>query len=522
MPPPIFTHFMKIAVISDIHANLQAWKAILLDIRTLKADSMICLGDIIGYGPNPAEVLEEVYSNVDHMVLGNHDAATCGMIDTDLFNDNAQDSIAWTKSRLNNKAVNFLKSLPLSLAAEDFRCAHGEPVNPGAFNYVFQPEEASPVFESFQDNLFFIGHTHRPGIMVIGGSGIPRQAEAQDFELEEGKRYIVNVGSSGHPRDGSTHCSYCIYDSDLKSIFWRKIPFDIDSYLKAITDSGSPVEANSFLRNDPRLSIISTRGYIDFSPPKTPAQEVQTAEKVIEVKHLKRKLKRWRVSMFVAATALICLIAVLPLIIYTCSKQSVFYKGVSVMPRDVSSLNSAIRILATPQTDISGKLIGWDMIIGNKRKQSFQSKDINSLPALIIASEDETSEIIISSAEITPKPGQKFCMEALFRKSEDYHGSVALTVSLNKNRNGRLETFQQYLVKEPNIAKDDGWLAVKHTFTVPKDTKSFKLTIRGNFAGTIILKDVILTLKEDKRQTANLTQNQDFNKFRTVKDQAAL
>jgi len=127
---------MQVAIISDVHANMQAWNSVLLDIRSLDLDSIFCLGDTVGYGPNPAEVLSSIHTNVEHLVLGNHDAVVCGKLKPDLFNDSAAELIRWTSKQLNNQAVDFLASLPLSIDCGDFRCSHGDLADPAAFNYI--------------------------------------------------------------------------------------------------------------------------------------------------------------------------------------------------------------------------------------------------------------------------------------------------------------------------------------------------------------------------------------------------
>ena len=126
---------MRFAIVSDLHSNLQAWNAVLLDIRSQKLDRIICLGDVVGYGPDPAEVLRSVHANVNHLVLGNHDAVVCGKMDETLFNESARQIIDWTRGQLNREARRFLGSLPLSLDAGLFRCAHGDFSEPGAFNH---------------------------------------------------------------------------------------------------------------------------------------------------------------------------------------------------------------------------------------------------------------------------------------------------------------------------------------------------------------------------------------------------
>jgi len=155
---------MRFAIVSDIHSNLQAWNAALLDIRCNSIDKIVCLGDVVGYGPNPAEVLKSVHENVDYIVLGNHDAVVCGKMDASLFNDQACEIIEWTQAQLNNNAVKFLNSLPLSLASPAFRCTHGDFSQPEAFLYIIDPEDAVASWQTREEQLLFVGHTHTPNI----------------------------------------------------------------------------------------------------------------------------------------------------------------------------------------------------------------------------------------------------------------------------------------------------------------------------------------------------------------------
>ena len=108
---------MRYAIVSDIHANIRAWEAVLADIRSQRVDVIVCLGDVVGYGPKPAEVLEAVRSVTDHFVLGNHDAAAVGMMDYSIFNDHDRQAIEWTIKELSPDAKQFLSSVPLAIEA---------------------------------------------------------------------------------------------------------------------------------------------------------------------------------------------------------------------------------------------------------------------------------------------------------------------------------------------------------------------------------------------------------------------
>ena len=179
---------MRIAILSDIHANLQAWNAVWLDLKSLKADRLLCLGDMIGYGPHPAEVLEALHESADAFVLGNHEAALCGLIDPESFNPMARQCLDWTRSALSPEAHKWLSRLPLTLAADSFRCAHGDLARPESFDYIIDPADALPSWQAVPESLLFVGHSHTPGLFLLGPSGIPRRIELEDFALEPGKR----------------------------------------------------------------------------------------------------------------------------------------------------------------------------------------------------------------------------------------------------------------------------------------------------------------------------------------------
>ncbi len=221
---------MRYAILSDIHANAAALRAALVDAQDMRADRIICLGDVLGYGPEPVAALEEVYSRVHVCLAGNHDDAVCGRCTTEDFNDLAAAAVARQRNMLTDDARSWLARLPYTCEMHGFACAHGDFSDPAAFNYILAPEEAMPSWEVRKEQLLFVGHTHRPGIFVIGGSGVPHRLEPADFVLEDGKRYIVNVGSVGYPRSGICRTFYCIYDDQSRSVFFRSLPFDLDGY----------------------------------------------------------------------------------------------------------------------------------------------------------------------------------------------------------------------------------------------------------------------------------------------------
>ena len=132
---------MRIAIVSDLHANLTAWKTVLADLADLKAEQIICLGDVVGYGPHPVELLESVYSVVNVTLMGNHDAAVCGRLPTDTFSPRAASAVARHRELLAPAAIEWLTRLPLTYEGPGFRCAHGEFSEPDVFHYIVAPED---------------------------------------------------------------------------------------------------------------------------------------------------------------------------------------------------------------------------------------------------------------------------------------------------------------------------------------------------------------------------------------------
>ena len=237
---------MRYALVSDIHANLQAWTAVEHDLARMKPDQVICLGDIIGYGPNPVEVLERVYQRCDHFVMGNHDAAICGQFDPSDFNEEAREVILWTRRQLNDKAVSVLNETPYLLLAERFSCSHAEFELPERFDYIFEPTEAESSFAATEAPILFVGHTHVPCTMRRNADGTMSHLKPAAFNVLPGCRYLVNVGSVGDPRDGTTRASYVIFDDQTGAVEFRAVPFNVEAYRQALAASGLPTKPYLF------------------------------------------------------------------------------------------------------------------------------------------------------------------------------------------------------------------------------------------------------------------------------------
>jgi len=223
---------MRYAIFSDVHANRQAWGAALADIRQTKPDMVVCLGDVVGYGPMPEKVLGSVREVTDIMVLGNHDVAAFGGLDVNLFNDEAKAAIEWTRDHLSEDSLNFLRDRPLSVERGNLLFVHAEVANPQSWGYINTLEEAKVNFLFGDHFVTFVGHSHRPTIFDQSPTtGLIREHPDKNVSLIKGHRYIVNVGSVGDPRNpDDLRGRYVIYESETRTVYFRKFTFDTDTY----------------------------------------------------------------------------------------------------------------------------------------------------------------------------------------------------------------------------------------------------------------------------------------------------
>lgn len=487
---------MRYAIVSDLHANLQAWNAVYLDLRSNGAERIICLGDVVGYGPSPADVLQAVHQQVDHVVLGNHDAALCGKLDEDLFNDTARELLVWTRGRLSGNAQAFIRTWPLTLAGDGFRCAHGAFDRPALFPYLLSPQDAAASWQQVDEPLLFVGHTHEPALYVRGASGVPHRIEPQDFELESGKRYLVNVGSVGSPRDGDARASYCLYDTTQQAVYWRRVPFDLDAFRTAVRQCGIPDTPCYFLHHDPRQARRPLRELLSFKPP---ASADEGARDVIEVQtlvQLRRSLRAWQYRFAALVTAAALAAAVGGRALWRHQTQSLVLAEPALTPLDAATIPEDGNLLALPAaaTDSGAPIPGWVLSLGNRYRQSARVVvDADGTSGLELTSKTSTESIDLATPPIKVAPGTTFHPDALFRKSPDFAGSVALVVSVTRTAGGRTESLDQFYVKEPNQPRADGWSRAREKLTLPAGSTAMRFRVRGRFTGTVTVKAMKLT-----------------------------
>jgi diadenosine tetraphosphatase ApaH/serine/threonine PP2A family protein phosphatase len=232
---------MRYGILADIHANLRAFEAVLEDIDGMGgAEEIWCLGDIIGYGPDPHECLELLRQHRHLCVAGNHDWAAIGKIDVSDFNPDAAAANIWTSAQLSQEDREYLENLPLRLSQGGFTLVHGSPREP-IWEYVLSPISARDNFAHFDTPYCLIGHSHVPFLFEAGAAKTPAILKELPSQLHLGqKRLIINPGGVGQPRDGDPRASYTLYDSQTKTIHHRRIPYDIAATQRKMLDLGLP------------------------------------------------------------------------------------------------------------------------------------------------------------------------------------------------------------------------------------------------------------------------------------------
>jgi len=237
---------MKYAIISDVHANLEALEAVLADMRP-HADTVVCLGDIVGYNANPNECLELVQNVCDVVISGNHDQAACGLRRYDDFSAYAREAMDWTRRQLTPAWYQYLLSLPsTAMFSDQWLAAHGSPRDTD--EYLFHAAHFQEAFIYLQEYLpqergCFIGHTHLPMIWECTPEGLvgPTAVTALTVMLQPARRYIINPGSVGQPRYGKPAASYALLDDQALTVEFRFVTYDVAAAQDKIYDAMLPL-----------------------------------------------------------------------------------------------------------------------------------------------------------------------------------------------------------------------------------------------------------------------------------------
>jgi predicted phosphodiesterase len=232
---------MKILVISDIHANLTALEAVLQDAGTV--DGVWCLGDIVGYGPDPNECVERVQGLPNlTCLLGNHDAAALNRIPTETFNSDARRSIEWMQAVLTESSVQFLASLPESTSIENVTLVHGSPRNP-VWEYILDLNSARENMNYLKTDYCMVGHTHIPVAYFENPEThqLNWMAPPLNKRIELHPHTIINPGSVGQPRDHGPRSSYAFFFPETSQWELHRVTYDIRAVQQRIRDAALPI-----------------------------------------------------------------------------------------------------------------------------------------------------------------------------------------------------------------------------------------------------------------------------------------
>jgi diadenosine tetraphosphatase ApaH/serine/threonine PP2A family protein phosphatase len=230
---------VRYAVVSDVHGNLDALEAAFASISD--DDALLCLGDIVGYGPEPNECVERIRARATATVLGNHDVAAIDDFGLAYFNPAAKEAMKWTQRVLSPENRAWLDSLGYEFRMPDFLLVHGAPVN--YFEYVLDKAAAGRAFAATDAPLIFVGHTHIAEVYALRPSGEIEHRHLQqggEVALEDGVRYLVNVGSIGQPRDLNPRASFGFYDSIARTVSVSRVEYPIAQVQAKITSAHLP------------------------------------------------------------------------------------------------------------------------------------------------------------------------------------------------------------------------------------------------------------------------------------------
>ncbi|HEV2046138.1 MAG TPA: metallophosphoesterase family protein [Chthoniobacterales bacterium] len=229
---------MRFAIFSDIHANLEAFEAVMADARDRKCTDFVCLGDVVGYNANPHECVARVREMDCPIVKGNHDEQASLIESSRDFNEMAEQAIQWTRDNLTEEDKDWLRDLLFQRQVRDFTIVHATLDTPQQWGYVFNNLDAAASFTYQHTTVCFFGHTHVP-MAFIRDDGVHR-VRIEQLRIEPSKKYFINVGSVGQPRDADWRAAYCVYDIENNSVEQRRVKYDVAAAQKKIIEAGLP------------------------------------------------------------------------------------------------------------------------------------------------------------------------------------------------------------------------------------------------------------------------------------------
>ncbi|MDX1500927.1 MAG: metallophosphoesterase family protein [Thermoanaerobaculia bacterium] len=236
---------MRYLILADLHGNLDALETVLAAASEEGYDEIFLLGDLVGYGAGPNEVVEAMRAQVPkgHVVRGNHDKVVAGIEHGENFNEVARLAARWTREQLSHDNLEYLVRLPrgpLETGSGATIC-HGSPLDED--EYVLAQDQGDRIFRSQPARLTFFGHTHLPTLATWDGRSSTLEVltgSREEIELREGRRYLFNPGSVGQPRDRDPRAAYAIYDAGTSVVHWRRVRYPVESAQRRIYEAGLP------------------------------------------------------------------------------------------------------------------------------------------------------------------------------------------------------------------------------------------------------------------------------------------
>ena len=503
---------MRYAIVSDIHANLPAWKTVLTDIADMRVDKIVCLGDVVGYGTDPVGVLESVYHVVHATLMGNHDAAVCGKLDPEAFSPRARAAVMRHREQISARGLNWLSNLPLVLKASGFQCTHGDFSEPAAFRYIIEPPEALASWNATKEQLLFVGHSHLPGIYVIGPSGVPHFVNACDFTLEEGKRYIVNPGSVGYPRVGDCRSCYCVFDDAEKTINYRTVPFDCAGYRKALREAG--------FEDDPWLELKETerhlptlRARLSFAKPLTAAQHAHDVRKKSHI-----GAARLRKPLLFALAVAACAAGAAAFAVYRAEGTATDAPfAIHVPDYDIPSLNAyplvpadknmlpALPTLIGPD----GRLSGWRYDLQDRGSQLLDT-GLRDGAITLRANHTKARELRLESPliNLSGTKLRSLRLSGRTHRLDSFAGSVSFQLVTYAALPD--QTLEQRAVFSHELrgskGKNDSIGSLSRKINLPKSTTHVRFRMLADFKGTLDLEQPTLTADDAPARAAPPTK----------------
>ncbi len=229
---------MRTAILTDIHANLEALTACIEAAQAQQVDRFVCLGDTVGYGADPNAACDLVRQHCQFAVLGNHDAAVAGRMDYSYYYSAAREVLDWTALQLSAENLAWLRSLPYQQVEGAVTFGHASPRDPAAFEYVFALEQAEDLVVRAETlaHLTFIGHSHLQRAFLLGAT--VKDVWAECVRIDPGSKYLCSIGSCGQPRDYDPRSCFGVWDDESRTVEFHRVAYDAEKTARKILEAG--------------------------------------------------------------------------------------------------------------------------------------------------------------------------------------------------------------------------------------------------------------------------------------------